>query len=148
MYFDEVEIGFSIKTKPVKMEKEKMIAFAKLYNKIPLHTNEEFAKTTRFKGLIAPGLYVICEVYGEFSEDHIWQDSHIVGDKVQYDFPAPVYPGDVVRGVFTVTDKKSINEKRGIIEETMEIYNQNNVLVIKGKWNKHLKTKPSEDHYD
>ena len=144
MYFDDFQEGYRVKTNPVKMEKQKMIEFAKLYDRIPLHTDEEFAKTTRFKGLIASGFYTICSIYGEFTQEHIWKDGHIVGDKAAYEFPVPVYPGDILTGVFTVTKKKQLSANKGVIQETMEIFNQDDVLVVKGSWNKYLKLRPVE----
>ena len=56
MYFDDFETGMTRDIEPVTMEKEKMIAFAKEYDNIPLHTDEEYAKSTPFGGLIAPGV--------------------------------------------------------------------------------------------
>ena len=38
MYFEEFNIGMSADIEPVTIEKDKMIAFAKEYDKIPLHT--------------------------------------------------------------------------------------------------------------
>ena len=41
---------------PAVIEKEKMIAFARDYDPIPLHTGEKYAKTAPFGRLIAPGV--------------------------------------------------------------------------------------------
>ena len=46
MYFDELELGMTVNTKPAIIEKEKMLAFAREYDNIPLHTDEEYAKKT------------------------------------------------------------------------------------------------------
>ena len=44
MYFDEIELGMSTDIAPAVIEKEKMLGFARLYDNIPLHTNEEYAQ--------------------------------------------------------------------------------------------------------
>ena len=56
MYFDDLKLGMEVNTAPAIIEKEKMIAFARDYDNIPLHTDEEYAKTTPFGKLIAPGV--------------------------------------------------------------------------------------------
>lgn len=46
MYFDDIILGMSVEIAPEVIEKEKMIAFARDYDNIPLHTDEEYAKRT------------------------------------------------------------------------------------------------------
>lgn len=48
MYFEEFNIGMSKKLKPGIIDKDKMLAFANEYDNVPLHTDEEYAKGTRF----------------------------------------------------------------------------------------------------
>lgn len=56
MYFDELSLGMTVEIAPAVIEKEKMLAFARDYDNIPLHTDEEYAKGTHFGKLIAPGV--------------------------------------------------------------------------------------------
>ena len=56
MYFDDLKIGMERECAPAVIEKEKMMDFARDYDNIPLHTDEEYAKSTPFGGLIAPEL--------------------------------------------------------------------------------------------
>ena len=44
MYFDELTIGMCVETAPAVIEKEKMLTFAREYDDVPLHTDEEYAK--------------------------------------------------------------------------------------------------------
>ena len=55
MYFDELQVGMTVDIEPAVIEKKKMMAFARDYDNIPLHTDEEYAKNTPFGKLIAPG---------------------------------------------------------------------------------------------
>ena len=41
-----------VNTEPAIIEKEKMTAFARDYDNVPLHTDEEYAKTTPLGKLI------------------------------------------------------------------------------------------------
>lgn len=45
MYFDDIVPGMAVEIAPAVIEKEKMMAFARDYDNIPLHTDEEYAKT-------------------------------------------------------------------------------------------------------
>ena len=56
MYFEDIEFNTEIDIAPAVIEKDKMLDFARLYDNIPLHTDEEYAKTTPFGRLIAPGV--------------------------------------------------------------------------------------------
>ena len=44
MYFDDIKMGMTAEIDPVVIEKEKMLDFARLYDNLPLHTDEEYAK--------------------------------------------------------------------------------------------------------
>ena len=46
MYFEDIKLGLTMDIAPAIIEKQKMIDFARLYDNIPLHTDEEYAKTT------------------------------------------------------------------------------------------------------
>lgn len=48
MYFNELKVGMSVNIEPATIEKEKMLDFARDYDNIPLHTDEEYAKNTPF----------------------------------------------------------------------------------------------------
>ena len=50
MYFEEMKLGMTVETPPAVIDKEKMLEFAREYDHIPLHTDEEYAKTTPFGG--------------------------------------------------------------------------------------------------
>ena len=63
MYFEDLKIGMMVDTAPAVIEKEKMMAFALDYDNIPLHTDEEYAKTTTFGKLIAPGVMSFMSVW-------------------------------------------------------------------------------------
>ena len=65
MYFNELKIGMSVALSPAVIEKEKMLFFAKDYDNISLRTDEEYAKTTPFGGLIAPGVMSFMSVWAK-----------------------------------------------------------------------------------
>ena len=68
MYFDDLRLGMSVDTAPAVIKKEKMLAFAHDYDNVPLHTDEEYAKTTPFGRLIAPGVMSFMSVWANYLE--------------------------------------------------------------------------------
>lgn len=46
MYFNQLKVGMKVDKAPTEIEKEKMLSFAYLYDNIPVHTDEEYAKKT------------------------------------------------------------------------------------------------------
>lgn len=68
MYFEDLKIGMSVETDKVVIDKKRMIDFAKEYDPLPLHTDEMFAKTTRYGSLIAPGIMSFMTVWAKYAE--------------------------------------------------------------------------------
>ena len=142
MYFDELTIGMAVDTAPARIEKEKMLAFARDYDNIPLHTDEEYAKTTPFGRLIAPGVMSFMSVWANYLPVSFFSDSLIAGKSTKIEWLKPVYAGDVLTGKATVTDLVKRNAKNGLVELTIEAYNQNGELVLKDVTESIVKCKP------
>ncbi len=130
MYFDELKIGMSVNTEPAVIKKEKMLAFAHDYDNIPLHTDEEYAKTTLFGNLIAPGVMSFMSVWVKFLEVNFFGEELIAGKSTKIEWIKPVYAEDILRGTVTITNLIKRNEKNGIVEVTVEVLNQNDELVL------------------
>lgn len=131
MYFNELKVGMSVETPPAVIEKEKMMDFAKLYDNIPLHTDEEYAKTTPFGALIAPGVMTFMSVWVKFLEVGFFKgDEFLAGKSTKIEWLKPVYAGDVLTGKATITALTQRNAKNGIVEVTVEAYNQKGDLVL------------------
>lgn len=130
MLFDDLEIGMTRDIEPVTIEKEKMVAFAKEYDNIPLHTDEEYAKKTPFGGLIAPGVMSFMAVWANYLKVDFFCDDLIAGRSTKMEWFKPVFPGDVLTGKAKITDLVRRNPRNGLVELTIDIYNQNGDLVI------------------
>ena len=142
MYFDDLKVGMSADLDPVTIDKDKMIAFAKEYDNIPLHTDEEYAKTTPFKGLIAPGVMSFMAVWASYLKVDYFGDELIAGKSTKMEWFKPVYPGDVLTGKASITNLVKRNEINGLTELTIDIYNQNGDLVLKDVTESVVKCRP------
>ena len=131
MYFDDLKIGMTADISSAVIEKEKMMAFAREYDNIPLHTDEEYAKKTPFGKLIAPGVMSFMSVWAKYLEVDFFGEDLLAGKSTKIEWIKPVYADDVLSGKATITKLEKRNEKNGLAEISIEAYNQNGELVLK-----------------
>ena len=130
MYFDELRLGMTVETEPVVIEKEKMLAFAREYDNVPLHTDEEYAKGTYFGKLIAPGVMSFMAVWAKYLEVDFFGEELLAGKSTKIEWLKPIFAEDELTGKATITKLTKRNEKNGIAEVTIEVSNQNGELVL------------------
>ena len=130
MYFDDLEIGMTVEIAPAVIKKEKMIDFAREYDNIPLHTDEEYAKATPFGGLIAPGVMSFMSVWARYLEVNFFGDSLLAGKSTKIEWLKPVFADDVLVGKATVTNLVKRSKKNGLVEISIEARNQKGELVL------------------
>ena len=131
MYFDDIKLGMTVEIAPAVIEKEKMLAFAKTYDNIPLHTDEEYAKKTPFGKLIAPGVMSFMSVWAKYLEVDFFGEELLAGKSTKIEWIKPVFADDVLTGKATITKLEKRNPKNGLVEVSIEAYNQNGELVLK-----------------
>lgn len=130
MYFDDFTLNETIQIAPVVIDKEEMIAFAKRYDNIPLHTDEAYAKTTHFGQLIAPGVMSFMAVWANYLQVDLAGEELLAGKSTKIEWFKPVYAGDELTAEVVVTKLTERNEKNGIVEITFYVKNQNGDLVL------------------
>ena len=131
MYFDELKLGMAVDTDPVVIKKEKMIAFAHDCDNIPLHTDEEYAKNTPFGKLIAPGVMSFMSVWAKYLEVDFFGEELLAGKSTKIEWLKPVFADDVLVGKATITKLEKRNERNGLAEVSLDVYNQKGELVLK-----------------
>ena len=130
MYFDDLKLGMTVETEPVVIEKEKMMAFARDYDPLPLHTDEDYARSTPFGALIAPGVMSFMSVWAKYLEVDLFGRELLAGKSTKIEWLKPVYAGDTLSGKVTVTDLQKRNARNGLVEVTVYAYNQHGDLVL------------------
>lgn len=131
MYFDDMKLGMAVDTAPAEIKKEKMIAFARDYDNIPLHTDEEYAKTTPFGKLIAPGVMSFMSVWAKYLEVDFFGEELLAGKSTKIEWLKPVFADDVLTGTATVTRLVKRSYKNGLVEVSIDVYNQKGEPVLK-----------------
>lgn len=132
MYFDELKLGMTAELAPAVIDKEKMLAFAREYDDVPLHTDEEYAQATPFGRLIAPGVMSFMAVWAKYLEVDFFKEELLAGKSTKIEWMKPVFAGDTLTGRASITNLTKRNEKNGIAELTIEVRNQAGELVLVG----------------
>ena len=130
MYFEAMEVGMTVEIAPAVIEKEKMLDFARTYDNIPLHTDETYAKASPFGALIAPGVMSFMSVWAKYLEADFFGRELLAGKSTRIEWHKPVYAQDVLHGKAEITRLTKRNARNGLVEITIEAYNQNDVLVL------------------
>jgi acyl dehydratase len=133
-YFEDFEAGQVFELGTHVFTAQEMVDFASLYDPLPLHIDEEQARTGPFGTLIASGWQSAVTVGRMFSEQ-IVLDSHFLGSTgiEELRWLAPVRPGDVLGGRATVLEAKPSSHRtdRGSIRWCLELVNQIDQVVVR-----------------
>ena len=130
MYLEDLEIGMTVKTEEVIIDKKKMMDFAAEYDPVPIHTDEEYAKSSRFGKLIAPGVMSFMAVWAKYIEVDFFGDQLVAGRSTKIEWNKPVFAGDILRGEARITAISPRNPYNRIVQLTMVIYNGENEQVM------------------
>ena len=144
MYFDDLKIGMTVEPAPAVIEKDKMVAFAREYDNIPLHTDEEYAQTTPFGRLIAPGVMSFMAVWAKYLEVDLFGEELLAGKSTKIEWLKPVFAEDVLTGKATVTNLIRRNPRNGIVEISMEVRNQQGEVVLTTVTEAIVKCRPAQ----
>ena len=129
LHFDEIELGREAYFDRTIVEKD-LRQFAEItgdYN--PLHFDEEYARKTRFKKRIAPGL-LTSSFYSRLI-GMVLPGRQALYLSQEFKFVKPVFIGDTLTIKGLVAEK--LPGKNNCIILKTEITNQDNILVLTGK---------------
>ena len=144
MYFEDLKIGLTVDTDPAVIERDKMMYFARVYDNIPLHTDEEYAKASPFGKLIAPGVMSFMSVWAKYLEQDFFGKELLAGKSTKIEWIKPVYADDVLTGTATITGLQRRNDRNGLVEISIEAYNQKGELVLTNVTEAIVKCKPAQ----
>ena len=131
MFLDEIQVGDYIDVKPAQIDEQEMMDFSRRFNPVPIHVDEDYAKNTKFGKVIASGMMSFLVVWANYIPYDFAGEHLIAGKSSHIEWFKPVFAGDVLTGKATVTAVKPRNDYNGILEVTIDIYNQEDELVLK-----------------
>lgn len=134
--FDEFALGQTYASPARTVTEADIAAFAAWsgdWN--PLHTDEEFARRTPFRGRVAHGLLIQSISTGLASRMGIFDGTIAALAGMRLEFVLPVRAGDTVRLELEVREMDpEPSRRRGWIRFGTRILNQLDEIVIDGEW--------------
>jgi acyl dehydratase len=133
MYLEEFAVGQSFDIPPFTVTREQVIAFARDYDPLAIHLDEDYAQTTRFGGLVASGVMTFMLAWTSFitTRDPFGTEL-IAGRSNHMSWPVPTFPGDTLSGTVTVAGVRRRNPYNGIVELSLEVFNQDGEQAVGG----------------
>jgi acyl dehydratase len=145
LYFEEVQVGHRSAAGPYLLSKEAIVRFAKEYDPIPRHVDEEAAARSAFGGLTASGshTFAIYILLTGRLQPHFRVLVGLGWDEVR--LPNPVRPGDELDLEMTVLEMRQSKSKpdRGIIRNRNILRNQKRETVLECISNIFVERRPS-----
>ncbi len=131
LYFEEFETGATTTSRGRTITEADIVSFAGLTGDyMELHTNEEFAKTTKYGRRIAHGALVFSISMGLATRMNLLDDTllALAGiDKLR--FVAPVFIGDTIHLEKKVMERKEMGAEMGAVTFESRVVNQRGELV-------------------
>lgn len=146
--FEDFTLGEVVETNGRTIEMSDILTFAGLTgDHYPLHTDEEFARKTRFGGRIAHGPLTFSIAVGQMALSGYYGNAiaALLGcDNLRA--LAPVRPGDTVRVRAKVIGAETgRNPKYGTLTLNYSVLNQDDVEVMSFRWEMLARRRPPAD---
>jgi len=134
--FDEFQLGQVIVSQGRTVTETDVVAFAGLSGDFnPLHTDEEFARSSSFRRRIAHGLLVQSIASGLANQTGVFEGTIVAVKAMSIDYRAPVYVGDTIRIELEVAElDPDPSPRRGWVRLESSVRKQDGELVIAGSW--------------
>lgn len=145
MYFEEFELGQKITTPARTITEADVVAFAGVsgdFNSI--HTDESYAKDTPFGQRVAHGLLCLSIASGLAVRTGVLENTVIAFREIEsWKFSLPVFLGDTIRAELEVIEAKPFPRLGGgSLTLTIDVLNQDDQSVMKGRWNVLVQSRP------
>lgn len=147
MYWEDFKIGDKFELGSHTVTAEEIIRFAREFDPQPFHIDEEAAKKSPFRGLVASGWHIASLSMRLLVDGFASELSHSFGspgiDEMRW--LHPMRPGDTMRLVAEVVDTRPSASKpdRGTIWLEEKLYNQKGELVMTKRGMGIIKKRPS-----
>ena len=134
--FDEFKVGDEFTTASRTITEADVVNFAGLSGDFnPLHTDEEFGKSTPFKGRVAHGMLSVAIATGLANQLGIFEGTTVALLSMTISYKGAAKFGDTIYLVLIVVDKKETSKgDKGIVTFDAKVYNQNDETIVEGQW--------------
>ena len=147
-YLNDLKVGERWQGRPIRIEQDEIIRFAREYDPQPMHIDPEISATGRFGGIIASGWHVAALVMRDYVETNPWGGTPSLGIEVEkLCWLHPVRPGDVLRADREIIELNRSRRKpdRGTVRVRTSVSNQTGLEVMTFSTLIQLPTRPPQD---
>jgi acyl dehydratase len=133
MYLEDLAVGQTFRSESLKVEPERLKAFASEFDPQPFHTDEAAAGGSLFGGLVASGWHTAAITMGLMVRSEFRIAGGLIGLGVEaIRWPRPVYPGDVLHVESEIMDVRPSqgNPTRGVVRVRNTTLNQDGQPVM------------------
>lgn len=146
LYFEEFEIGATMRTRGRTITEADLVQFAGLtgdYN--PMHTDAEYSKNSFMGQRVAHGMLTISYAVGQAYQLGILERTVLGFRGLEMKFSTPVYIGDTIHAELKVTEKKEAARLGGgIVTLEIKIKKQDDSIAQKGTLTLLMASQPQE----
>jgi len=147
LYFEEFEIGKKATSPGRTIAEADILAFAGVsgdFNSI--HTDALYAANTPFGARVAHGLLIMAIVSGLAVRTGIMEGTVIAFREILgWKFSQPVFIGDSIHVIMEVVEMKALPRLGGgSLTLAVDVRNQNDATVMRGKWLVLMQNKPNK----
>lgn len=134
LYFEDIEVGARFDVPGRALTEADFEQFAKISgDHHPIHTDEEYARTTIFGRRIAHGPLGVALAIGMFAKLREFHKATIaMTDIREWNFRAPVFIGDLLSLEVTIVAKRRHRDASGIVERRIRLLKQDGTVAQEG----------------
>jgi len=130
-YFEDLEVGQKAYSKPMRIERQALLEYAKKYDPQPHHISKEKASTTIYGDVVAPGTYTTT-LWRKLDHEINGDLAYMCGfgwDEVRW--PIPVRPGDDIYATSEILELRDASKAdRGHALYLYQVINQREEVVL------------------
>lgn len=131
MKFEELKQGARYETTEKVFTREEIVEFAELYDHQPLHMDPEFASDGPFGDVIASGFHTISAAWNLWMTHGVMETDGRGGISLdECRWYEPVYPGDRIRSIVTLSQLRITQKGRGFMKMDFQVLNHHDRMVL------------------
>lgn len=147
LYFEELEVGWSVATKGRTINVADIVNFAGLSGDFnPLHVDAEYAGATEFGQRIAHGALVLSIATGLAYQEGFMEGTVMAFLSLDWKYSLPTFIGDTIHVELNITELKLMRRLGGgKVVLDVKVVNQDGKIAQKGEWTLLVRSQPAED---
>jgi acyl dehydratase len=131
LYLEDLSVGDRFSAGPIVVSADDIKRFAREYDPQPFHLDEDAARSSMFRGLVASGWHTAALTMRLLTTGGLPLAGGLIGAGGELEWPRPVRPGDFISvesEIVEITRSRSRTD-RGVVKTRTKTLNQNGETV-------------------